>query len=232
MGAEAADQTPTARVQWRESYRLIPSRFPPVGILDQISTPDDLEIITELEGWTNDRISNELGILFRIPQEEWVFGPGATVVMAAFCHPRPEGARFNSGERGAWYAAHELETAHAEVIYHRTQELLEVGTLEQRVQVRLYMATFNEIFHDLRGSGFEPYLDPDSYAASQQLAEKLFSADSNGIVYPSVRNADGTCLVCFRPKLIRNVRQGAHYEYQWNGTPNPQIRRLSAAEGA
>ena len=70
MGAEAADPTPTAKVQWRESYRLIPSRFPPVGILDQISNPDDLEIITELEGWTNDRISNELGILFRLPREE------------------------------------------------------------------------------------------------------------------------------------------------------------------
>ena len=32
----------------------------------------------------------------------------ASVIMAAFCHPRPTGGRFNSSERGAWYAASSL----------------------------------------------------------------------------------------------------------------------------
>ena len=46
-------------------------------------------LILELETWTNDRISSELGALHRIPNEEWVAGrPMASVIMAAFCHPR------------------------------------------------------------------------------------------------------------------------------------------------
>ena len=73
-----------------DTHRLIPSRYPPVGILDGVSSPEDLEMIIELEGWTNDRISAELGVVQRIPPSEWVLGrPQASVIMAAFCHPRP-----------------------------------------------------------------------------------------------------------------------------------------------
>ena len=72
---------------------MIPSRYPSVGILDEIATPEDLAAIFELEGWTNDRISNELGILHTISPEEWVTAqPMATVIMGAFCHPRPSWA--------------------------------------------------------------------------------------------------------------------------------------------
>ena len=42
----------------------------------------------------NDRISNELGLLHSVPREEWVTGrSNASVIMAAFCHPRPGGSR-------------------------------------------------------------------------------------------------------------------------------------------
>ena len=106
-----------------------------------MASPEDLPYIFELESWTNDRISNEVGILHRIPREEWVVGrPMASVIMAAFCHPRPGGGRFNGPDRGAWYAGTELESAHAEVIYHRTRELREVGVTEMAWQMRLYLA--------------------------------------------------------------------------------------------
>jgi hypothetical protein len=68
--------------------RLVPSRYPTVGILDRVASPEDLPYIFELESWTNDCISDELGILHRIPPDEWVTGrPMASVIMAAFCHP-------------------------------------------------------------------------------------------------------------------------------------------------
>ena len=62
--------------------------------------------------------------------------------MAAFCHPRPGGGRFSGPDRGAWYASLTLETAHAEVIYHRTAELAEIGVFETYVQERAYLADF------------------------------------------------------------------------------------------
>src|ERR1051326_6236091 len=96
---------PLTRIRWKNTCRLIPSRYPATGILDQVASPRDLPHIFELESWTNDRISNELGILNHVPRQEWVTGPQATVIMAAFCHPRPSGGRFNGADRGAWDAA-------------------------------------------------------------------------------------------------------------------------------
>lgn len=222
---------PLARIRRASTHRLIPSRYPPVGILDAVASPDDLEAVIELEGWTNDRISAELGIIRTIPRDEWVTGrPHASVVMAAFCHPRPGGSRFSDSRRGAWYAAFSLETAHAECIHHRTAELAEVGVFDGRVQMRQYLAGFDASFHDVRAElpANVPLHDPDSYGASQALAESLLAAGSNGVVYRSVRHEGGTCLACFRPRLVTNVRPGAHFEYRWEGRPEPVIRELAA----
>ena len=153
----------------------------------------------------------------------------SSVVMAAFCHPRGGGARFNGSNRGAWYAGRSLRTAHAEVIYHRTQELSEIGIYDTFVQVRAYHADFHAIFHDIRKLGSpsgDSVYDLYSYSASQAFARFLFDSGSNGIVYRSVRDPGGECIVCFRPKLVESVREGPHFEYRWNGTRSPTIRRL------
>ncbi len=220
---------PDTRVRLRNTCRLAPSLYPAEGVLDVIASPEDLPFIFELESWTNDRISTELGILNRIPREEWVVGrPMASVVMAAFCHPRPDGSRFNGPDRGAWYAGTALETAQAEAAYHRTKELAEIGVFETRIQMRLYLADFNAAFHDIRADlpEHEPYHDPLSYAASQAFAREMLAAGSNGVFYRCVRRPGGECIACFRPALVANVRTGGHFEYRWEGTRTPRIRRL------
>jgi RES domain len=222
---------PTTRLRLTDSSRLIPSRFPPVGILDVVAAPEDLDLMIELEGWTNDRISAELGVIRTIPANEWVLGrPHATVIMAAYCHPRPGGGRFNDGDRGAWYAAAVLQTAIAETVFHRTQEIAEVGALETRVEMRQYLADFDADFHDIRADNpdFAPLHDPDSYVASQAFALRLRTDDANGIVYRSVRHAGGICLACFRPVLVTNLRPAAHFEYRWDGRRDPVVRELRA----
>ena len=225
---------PLIHLARRATCRLIPSRYPAVGIFDAVASAEDLEAIFELEGWTNDRISAELGVLHAFPRDEWLTGrPMATVVMAAFCHPRPDGGRFNDPGRGAWYAGFALRTAHAEAIYHRTRELEEIGGwFDTFVQMAAYLADFNAVFHDLRARRFSRYLNPDSYAASQRLASRLLDQGSNGIVYPSVRDRPsvrargGICLACFRPRLVGGVRQGGFYEYRWSGERKPAVRKL------
>jgi hypothetical protein len=209
----------------RNTCRLVPSLYPTAGILDRVASAEDLPFIFELESWTNDRISNELGILHRIPPEEWVVGrPMASVVMAAFCHPRPGGGRFNGPDRGAWYAGTELDTAHAEVVYHRTRELMEVGVVEMRWQMRLYLADFDARFQDVRKRG--ALHDPDSYAASQAHARELLAAGSAGVLYRSVRRPGGECVACFRPALVLHVRPDAHFEYRIEGRGAAAIRRI------
>jgi hypothetical protein len=216
-------------VRWMKACRLIPSRFPTVGVFDRIASPDDLDAVLELEAWTNDRLSTELGILHVIPEDEWLVGqPMASVVMAAYCHPRPGGGRFSGSDRGCWYSSRTLETALAESTYHRTRELVEVGALETRVQMRLYHADFRAPFHDIRPrrSEFAPLYDPDSYVDSQRFGHALLDDGSNGVVYRSVRHEGGECIACFRPKLVLNVRVAAHYEYRWEGRLEPTVRRL------
>lgn len=219
---------PLTRIARRGTYRLIPSRYPSVGIFDTVASAEDLETVFELEGWTNDRLGNELGVLHTIPSDEWLTGrPMATVVMAAFCHPRCDGGRFNDSSRGAWYAAFALATAHAEAIHHRTRELEEIGGwFDTFVQMAAYLADFDAVFHDLRGRSLSSYLKPDSYTASQRLGRRLLDRGSSGIIYPSVRDRRGTCIACLRPRLVTNVRQGGFYEYRWTGERRPAIRKL------
>jgi hypothetical protein len=217
------------QVRLTDTCRLVPSLYPSVGILDRVATPEDLPYIFELETWTNDRISTELGLLHRIPRDEWIVGrPMASVVMAAFCHPRSGGGRFNGSDRGAWYAGTELATAHAEIAYHRSRELAEIGVWETRMQFRLYLADFDCEFHDVRPRTPRNNLlhDPNSYEASQALARELLAAGANGVIYRSVRRRGGECVASFRPAQVGNVRTGAHYEYRWEGTASPNIRKI------
>ena len=215
-------------VRWKATVRLVPSRFPVAGLLDRVADSDDLEALFELEGWTNDRISAELGIINCVPRDEWIVGqPMASVVMAAYCHPRPGGARVSDERRGAWYAARTVETALAESIHQRAREVAEVGSYDTRMQMRVYLADFSARFHDIRGAaGGTALYDPDDYTASQRFARDLLHGGSNGIVYTSVRQPQGQCIACFRPPLVKNVRVGGHYEYRWEGSPEPRVRKL------
>jgi len=211
-----------------DTHRLIPSRFPPAGVFEAVASADDLEAVLDLEGWTNDRISADLGVVHVLPKDEWLTGtPNASIVMAAFCHPHPEGGRFNTPELGAWYAAFSLDTAIAETVYHRTEELDEIGVTDTFVHVREYLADFDCAFHDVRPSpAFDDCREPDSYSAGQALCRALRPAGSNGVLFRSVRHIGGECVACYRPKLVGNVRQGGHYEYRWEGARVPRVIKL------
>src|SRR3954462_2634214 len=72
----AADNAapPLTRVSWRDMARLVPSRYPSVGLFDRVASRDDLDAVLELENWTNDRVNTELGLLHAVPPDEWVVG--------------------------------------------------------------------------------------------------------------------------------------------------------------
>lgn len=205
-----------SRIDWKGTHRLIPYRYSDRGrpILDQLAQGDDelLSDLTELEGATNDRLLGESGRLAGVSPLELVGGFRlAHIVNASFTHGNPLGGRFHSPGRGAWYASVEMETAQAEVAYHRSVWLKEVGWKAKEVSEYVdYRAAFRHEFHDLRGDAeFAACLDPNSYAVPQALAALLLGSGSAGIVYPSVRRRGGTCIACFRPPLVLSVEEGA-----------------------
>ena len=218
-------------VALKNSSRLIPSKYsvPDESVLTRISpTQDVLQTAFELDDKTNDRLLAEIGLLPGIGPHELVFGiPYASIINAAFTHAHPNGSRFNGPDRGAWYAAKGVRTAQAEVAYHQTVALAEIGVFEDETTYDEYLADFHGEFHDLRNSAeFQNCLDPNSYKESQILAEKLLAQGSLGIVYPSVRHPGGECLVCFRPALVTHVRKSTTYRFRWEGKPRPVVEAI------
>jgi hypothetical protein len=219
---------PVTLVRQFDTHRLVPSRHLPHGDSVLVAIADDdahLQAIFELDAATNDRLAAEQQLRPGIGLEELVFAvPHAAVINAAFCHPNPLGGRFSGPDRGAWYAAFELAAAQAEVAFHKSVQLAEIDRFEDTVTYDDYLADFSASFHDLRRARrFRSCLDPESYVESQGLAERLLDAGALGVVYPSVRHEGGTCLACFRPALVANVRRDKTYRFTWSGTPEPVV---------
>jgi RES domain len=195
-----------------ETHRLIPTRYSDESVLARLAEPDEpLDALFEIEAATNDRLAGEANLLPGISVHELLFGVSyAHIVNAAFTHAHPAGSRFNGPDRGAWYAAYDIDTVRAEVTFHKTQELAEINWSEpETFTFDDFFADFRADFHDLRhDAAFADCLNPTDYARSQALAATLLAEGSPGIVYPSVRRKRGTCIVCFRPALVMNVRRG------------------------
>jgi hypothetical protein len=216
-----------------DTHRLIPSSFSDrdESVLTRLTTDaGELSTLFELEGATNDRLLGEAGLLPGITVRELVFGVSyAQIVNAAFTHASPFGSRFNGPERGAWYAAFARETSEIEVAHHKAKELQEINWQEREAFTYVdFLADFHGRFHDIRNDvSFGNCLDPDSYQASQRLAGELLEAGSAGVVYPSVRHEDGTCIACFRPALVNNVRKRGSIAIVFeNAFAGPEIREI------
>ena len=223
---------PTTSIDRRDTHRLIPAQFADGGVSVLARLTDDadtLEGIFQLDNATNDRLLAESRLSPGIDERELVFGiPSYRIINASFCHPSPVGGRFSSPDRGAWYAGFELQTSQTEIAYHRQIWLRETAWDEEDTADYLdYLADFRAEFHDLRATReHTDCLSPTSYAASQALAAQLLQLGSAGIVYPSVRRAGGTCIACFRPVLVTNVRKGYIYTFVFaNSRSAPHIRR-------
>ena len=220
---------PLTTLRQFDTCRLLPSRFADVedSVLAPLADSDEhLHDLFDLDNATNARLRTQNGGgSAGINVDELVFGvPNFRIVNAAFTYAHPQGSRFNDGRRGAWYCAFDVETALAEVSFHKAVEYAEINRFDDSVQYQCMLADFTATFHDIRKQPrFKACLAADSYIASQTLAEQLLEGGSLGIIYPSVRRPGGTNLACFRPALVGNVRKGAAYRLTWQGSPAPKI---------
>jgi len=192
-----------------------------------------LDELAEIEAATSGRLTVERRGSDAIARGEFLTGvPHAAFINAAFAYWRPrELNRFNGPGRGAWYAALAVETCQKEVEHHIGRELARVGDWNAVVDYAEMFASFAGDFVDLRGVTPAPEcLDPDpavGYPAGNALAATVRAAGHNGIVYPSVRHADGTCLVALWPHAVQSAAQGRIARLAWMGTPQPRWSWLS-----
>ena len=221
------------QIDQRDTHRLVPARFADGGasVLTRLTDDEDtLAAIFDLDNATNDRLLAESGRSLGIDARELVFGiPSYRIINATFTHPAPTGSRFNSANRGAWYAGFDLQTSQAEIIHHRRLWLQEIRWNQEEICDYVdYLSDFRAEFHDLRDQArYTACLAPDSYEASQRLAAELLRMGSSGIVYPSVRRSEGTCIACFRPVLVINVRRGDTYTFVFPDAHSTPTVRLA-----
>jgi hypothetical protein len=210
---------PVTEIAQQRTVRLIPTAYykPPV-LRALVDTDEEQDLLVQLEGMTSKRLIKPTPTV-GLDYDVW----GRTFISAAFTYVRKGGNRFNDEKSGAWYAAFDDRTAIREVAYHRTRELTYIGEFHDVVQYRALHASFIGRFHDLRSINPAPdclHSDPEiAYAHGQALARDLTSQASRGLIYPSVRNPGGICLVAFQPNVVQDLSPGACWEISWNGSP-------------
>jgi hypothetical protein len=221
------------------THRLIASRHPTVGVIDDIAAnPSDLRDAFILEALTNDRLAAAAGRIGNLPDTEiitGVSGSGASLVMAAFLHADEAGGRFTDGRLGGWYAALSVDTSIRETLHHGTLRLSKsAGGFPNRIQMRELIANINSDLVDIRGQqATRPDLyHLDDYSRSQAFAAGLRWPKSppaaNGIVFDSVRHAGGTNVCIFWPsKVPLPIVQGDHYEYYWDAHGTASVAKLT-----
>ena len=212
---------PTRHIQWSQAWRIIASRYPPINLFERLTDdPAVWEALMLLEQITNPRVRDEVGEIMLVPPEDRVSGPGASYVMASFTHLNRGGSRFSDGSFGVYYAAADLETAIAETIHHFEIFARDSGDPPRMEDMRVLVGTVAGDFEDVDALA-EPeralVLHPRDYSASQAYARRLRDDGAIGVVYPSVRWQDGTCIGAFRPRAVGIPAQERHLKYHWNG---------------
>lgn len=211
-------------VKWPKAYRLIRSIYPPIDLFEDIADPRDWEALASAEAKTNPRVWEHLGRLDLIPPERRVSGPGASYLMAPFVHISPDRpGRFADGSYGVLSLGNREEVAIREVAHHHGRFMAATGEAPGWTsQFRMLVTSLDVILHD--GRPLPDIHEPDDYTRSQALGRALRNAGSNGIVYNSVRCAEGECAGLFWPDLIPAPVQADHYDFHWNGEKVDRIR--------
>ena len=191
----------------------------------------ELVELAEIEGATSARLVAEDRGLARISARDLIHNvPGAAFINASFAYAKPrELNRFNGPGRGAWYAALAVETCLAEVSFHMNDFLGRTGVYEATVEYAELHASLAGEYLDLRKKPAHPSLSADlaaGYRAGNALADAAIAKGINGIIYPSLRHAKGTCFAVLFPHAVQSVAQGDVFRLRWAGEPSPTVEKV------
>ncbi len=217
------------------AYRLIPSKYPPITLFDDVASEDEFAALYAIQELTNPRIQNEVGNLSLVALNDIPFGiSGCSYALAPFVHLGRDGGRFNDSQFGAFYCAQEVDTAIEEVSYHQVRYMNNIESCPfDVITCRGLECLFSANLHDLTSVSLDnPIYDPNSYGASQQLARELKLAGREGLQYYSVRSEKDKqiCFALFSPKLIQRVVQTAHFESFYSDGKIIKFEKVSPCE--
>ena len=114
-----------------------------------------------------------------------------------------------------------------EVAFHMTEFLAQSGELKGVVEYAEMFASMAGEFVDLRATPAHPCLEPrpgrSAIRAGNALADAARAQGLNGVIYPSVRAAGGTCIVALWPHVVQSVAPGGVYRFEWSGADREPV---------
>lgn len=229
---DKVDGVPVVRDAFPHTVRLVTSaRLRDLVLKSLVDTPGELSELAEIEAATSTRLIAQDHGIEGISSGELIYGVAhANFINASFAYAKPsELNRFNGPDRGAWYAALDVETCLAEVTYHMTEFLGRTGEYKAVVEYAELHASLAGDYLDLRGVKNHPSLSADpavGYRAGNALAQAAIARDINGIIYPSVRRDNGTCSAVLWPHAVQSVAQGSVFRLTWSGDPKPAVEQV------
>lgn len=228
------DGLPRATIAVERTVRLISTANLRPPVLEGLVPAAMLDDLYEIEGATSGRLNGQWRGQGDVAADEFVYDvPGANYINAAFAYAKSRSMnRFNGEGRGAWYAALEVQTCLAEVTFHLTRELDNIGRYDDQVDyLELHSSFAGDVIDLCQVTGHEAlHPDPDvGYPVGNAIAEAARTAGVHLIRYPSVRHAGGTCFAALSPHAVQSVAQGTIWRVRWNGSRIPTIEQFKRA---
>lgn len=224
---------PIVRDAFARTVRLVTTaRLRDAVLKSLVDTGDELSELAEIEAATSTRLIAQDHGTEGISAGEFVNGvPHSAFINASFAYAKPrELNRFNGPDRGAWYAALDIETCLAEVTFHMKQFLERTGDFNAVVEYAELHASLAGEYLDIRKMPQHPSLSADpaiGYTAGNALARAVMARGVNGIIYPSLRYTGGVCFAVLWPHAVQSVAQGSAYRLTWAGKPAPIVEKIS-----
>jgi hypothetical protein len=202
---------PTRKLEW-DSWRIIPSRNPPVDLYRRVAPEQDWKTIVNVELLTNPRVREMREGLGLVRPEDMEGGRTQNWILAPFTYLNPEGSRFSDGTYGACFLAKDLGTALLESIRLRQQFLQRTAQEEIRLDMRVIKTALSGHFDDSsKVRNFDSEREKKNYWKARQLD------GCDGAHFQSGELQNGECVEAFRPRVMRNAIQERHLTYSWDG---------------
>lgn len=201
---------PLRRIEWASSFRLIPSRFPPVEIYQGVVPVEDWDAVKRIETLTNPRLrERDSGLGYLLPEDRddisqnWVVAP--------FTYPDPDPTAFSDGSYGVCVVAETAETALIEAVRRREIFLRRTGEGKMRLDMRMLKTPLRARLHDLTSAN-----NLDDPSVTQRICRELREAKSYGLLVPGRSETDRLAVV-LRPTAFERAVQAEHYAFIWDG---------------
>lgn len=191
------------------TFRLIPSRFPPVPVYAGLVANDRTDELVAIESLTNPRLQSEAKLLE-------VYGNPASPQLqnwnlAPFKYINPEGSRFFGPTRPTLELAADAQTALAIAVRRRERFLGRTGEPPIGLDMRMLKTPVDGRFADLTG------LRDDPASADLKEAARKIPEEAVGILFRPAERPSATCLAVTNKNALGRTVQAEHYRFDWDG---------------